>query len=80
MTNTAGTNALSLTWFAPTNYLFEVEWTTNLTPVVTWQTFPNILANRTLVSPTNSPFDFLDNGSLTVPLGTTRFYRLIILP
>jgi len=80
VTNTAGTNALSFIWFAPTNYLFEVEWTTNLTTVVTWQTVPNILAYQTFVSPTNSLFDFLDNGSLTVPLGTTRFYRLLILP
>jgi len=79
-TNLAGTNGIWLAWTAPTNYLFEVQWTTNLVAVMTWQTVPDIVAYSTFVSPTNSLFDFFDDGSLTVPLGTTRFYRLIILP
>ena len=79
-TNLAGTNGIWLAWTAPTNYLFEVQWTTNLVPAITWYTVPDILAYSTFVSPTNSLFDFFDDGSLTVPLGTTRFYRLIILP
>ena len=78
-TNFAGTNGFWLNWPAPANYLFEVQWTTNLAPVVTWHTFPNILAYSTFVSPTNSLFNFLDDGAQS-GLGPIKFYRLIILP
>jgi subtilisin-like proprotein convertase family protein len=78
-TNIAGTNGFWLTWAAPTNYLFEMQWTTNLVPVVTWHTSPNIMAYSTFVSPTNSLFNFFDNGSQG-GLGPIRFYRLIVLP
>ena len=78
-TNVAGTNGFRLNWSAPTNYLIEVQWTTNLVPVVTWQTFPDIIAYSTFVSPTNSLFDLFDNGSQG-GLGPIKFYRLIVLP
>ena len=75
----SGTNGFLLTWSAPTNYLFEVQWTTNLVPVITWRTFPDIIAYSTFVSPTNSPFNFFDNGSQG-GLGPIKFYRLLLLP
>ncbi len=78
-TNIAGTNGFSLVWPAPTNYLFEVQWTTNLMPIITWSTFPNIIAYSTFVGPTNSLFDFFDDGSQG-GLGPIKFYRLILLP
>ena len=78
-TNVAGTNGFRLNWSAPTNYLIEVQWTTNLVPVVAWQTFPDIIAYSTFVSPTNSLFDLFDNGSQG-GLGPIKFYRLIVLP
>ncbi|MGD0251350.1 MAG: S8 family serine peptidase [Verrucomicrobiota bacterium] len=78
-TNIAATNGFWFTWSAPTNYLFEMQWTTNLAPVITWYTFPNIIAYSTFVSPTNSLFNFFDNGSQG-GLGPIRFYRLLLLP
>jgi hypothetical protein len=78
-TNIAATNGFWFTWSAPTNYLFEMQWTTNLAPVITWYTFPNIMAYSTFVSPTNSLFNFFDNGSQG-GLGPIRFYRLLLLP
>ena len=77
--NITGTNSFRFTWSAPTNYFFEVQWTTNLVPVVTWRTFPDIIAYSTFVGPTNSLFNFLDNGTQS-GLGPIKFYRLIILP
>jgi subtilisin-like proprotein convertase family protein len=78
-TNITGTNGFRLTWSAPTNYLFELQWTTNLMPVITWHTFPNIIAYSTFVSPTNSLFNFFDNGAQG-GLGPLKFYRLLLLP
>jgi hypothetical protein len=78
-TNIVSTNGYWLKWPAPANYLFEVQWTTNLAPVVTWHTFPNILAYSTFVSPTNSLFNFLDDGAQS-GVGPIKFYRLIVLP
>jgi len=78
-TNIASTNGFSLNWSAPTNDLFEVQWTTNLTPFVVWRTFPNIISYGTFVGPTNSLFNFFDGG-LQGGLGPIKFYRLILLP
>jgi hypothetical protein len=78
-TNIGITNGFWLTWSAPTNYLFEVQWTTNLMPVITWQTFPNVIAYSTFVSATNSPFNFFDDGAQG-GLGPMKFYQLIVLP
>jgi subtilisin-like proprotein convertase family protein len=78
-TNMTGTNGFWLTWSAPTNYLFEVQWTTNLVPVVTWRTFPDIIGYSTLVGPSNSLFNFFDNGAQG-GLGPLKFYRLLLLP
>jgi subtilisin-like proprotein convertase family protein len=79
-TNIGGTNGYLLTWFAPSNDLFQVQWAGSLPP--TWTTFTNIISYNPNVftSPTNTQFNFFDNGSQTGgTLGTIRFYQLILL-
>ena len=79
-TNITGTNGFLLTWFAPSNDLFKVQWTASLAPT-SWNTFTNIISynpNITPVNPTNAQFNFFDDGS-QFPFGTTRFYRLLLL-
>jgi hypothetical protein len=69
-----------LTWFAPSNYLFQVQWTTLLVPA-SWTTFTNIVSYNVgaFTSPTNTQFNFFDDGSQTGGFGATRFYRLVNL-
>src|SRR6185437_8873713 len=76
LTNIGGTNNFLLTWFAPTNDLFQVQYSSTLPP--TWNTFSNIVSYSTYVSPTNSIFTFLDDGSQSGGLGSFRFYRLLL--
>ncbi|MEI6194932.1 MAG: LamG-like jellyroll fold domain-containing protein, partial [Verrucomicrobiota bacterium] len=68
-----------LTWFAPSNDLFQVQFTTNLAPA-NWTTFTNIISYNTNAPgiPPNAQFNFFDDGVL-YPFGPTRFYRLILL-
>jgi hypothetical protein len=79
-TNIGGTNGFWLTWFAPSNDLFQVQWTGNLAPPQAWSTFTNIVGYNTNVftSPTNTQFNFFDDGS-QFPFGPLRFYRLLLL-
>ena len=93
-TNTPGTNVITiasilrtnggflLTWFAPSNDLFQVQCTTNLAPA-DWLTFTNpaVVSYNTNfpASATNAQFNFFDDGS-QIPFGATRFYRLVLLP
>jgi subtilisin-like proprotein convertase family protein len=81
-TNIGGTNGFLLTWFAPSNDLFQVRWTTSLAPP-TWTTFTNppaVSYNTNFpAGPTNAQFNFFDDGSQTGGFGPTRFYRLILL-
>ncbi len=75
----AATNGgYALTWFAPSNNLFQVQWSGSL--LGTWQPF----ANPAYVSfnpgypanATNAQFTFFDDGSQTGgSLPSTRFYR-----
>ena len=69
-----------LTWFAPSNDLFQVQWTPSLAPA-SWSTFTNIISYNTnaFTSPTNTQFNFFDDGSQTGGFGPMRFYRLILL-
>ncbi len=78
-TNIAGINGFLLTWFAPSNDLFEVQWTGGLPPT-TWTSFTNIVSYNTNfpASAANAQFNFFDDGS-QFPFGPTRFYRLILL-
>jgi subtilisin-like proprotein convertase family protein len=68
-----------LTWFAPSNDLFQVQFTTNLAPA-NWITFTNIISYNPNfpASATNAQFNFFDDGVL-YPFGPSRFYRLIRL-
>jgi hypothetical protein len=80
-TNIGGTNGFLLTWFAPSNYLFQVQWTASLSPT-NWTAFTNIISYNTNfpVGPSNAQFNFFDNGSQTGgTLGAIRFYRLNLL-
>jgi len=77
-TNIGVTNGFLLTWFAPTNDLFQVQWTDNLAPPA-WNTFTNIIGYTGPVTPTNGLFSFFDDGSQSGGLGPMRFYRLILL-
>ncbi len=78
-TNIGGMNGFLLTWFAPSNDLFQVQWTTNLASP-NWGTFTNIISYNTNVpvGPTNAQFNFFDDGSQTSGFGPMRFYRLIL--
>jgi subtilisin-like proprotein convertase family protein len=80
-TNISGTNGFLLTWFAPSNDLFQVQWTGDLTPPQIWDTFTNIVSYNTNVpvGPTNAQFNFFDDGSQTGGFDPNRFYRLILL-
>ncbi len=79
LTNIGGSNAFNLIWFAPSNDLFMVQWASNFPP--TWNTFSNIVSYDAskFTNPTNTQFDFIDNGSQTGGFGTTRYYQLILL-
>jgi len=77
-TSIGGTNGFLLTWFAPSNALFQVEWTTAIAPPI-WSPFTNIIGYNTNVftSPTSTQFNFFDDASQTGGVfGPTRFYRL----
>ena len=80
-TNIGSPNGFLLTWFAPSNYLFQVQWSDSLAPV-NWQTFTNPLPvtynTNAFTSPTNTQFNFFDNGS-QAPFTGTRFYRLLLI-
>jgi hypothetical protein len=70
-----------LTWSAPSNYLFQVQWTDSLAPL-NWQTFTNpspVSYNTNFpASATNATFTFFDDGS-QAPFTGMRFYRLLLL-
>ena len=83
-TNFGVTNGFLLTWFAPSNDLFQVQWTPSLAPT-NWTTFTNppvisFNTNIAPVNPTNAQFNFFDDASQTGgSFGTNRFYRLLLL-
>jgi sugar lactone lactonase YvrE len=67
---TATATNVTLNWSASTNDLFQVQWTTNLNPVIVWATFPQVLTSTT------GAFTFTDTNEPSV----LKFYRLIWLP
>jgi hypothetical protein len=75
-TNIGGFNGFLLTWFAPSNDVFQVQETPTLVPTA-WMTFTNIITDAA-ATPTNGVFMFFDNGS-EYPFGPMRFYRLLLL-
>jgi hypothetical protein len=78
-TNIGGKFGFLLTWYAPTNDLFQVQWTGSLAPPITWNTFSNVVAYTGPPTPANGLFTFFDDGSQTGGFGPDRFYRLILL-
>ena len=74
-TNIGGTNGFLLQWQGPTNFQYEIQWTTNLAPPV-WSTVLNPVINE-IVTPTNGHFSFFDDGTLTGGLGAVKFYRVL---
>jgi hypothetical protein len=69
-----------LKWSAPSNDLFQVQWSASIPP--TWHTFTNppyVSYNTNFpASATNAQFSFFDDGSQTGgSLPSIRFYRVI---
>jgi hypothetical protein len=64
---------IQLQWTAGTNSQFQVQWSPSISPPA-WITLPGLVT-----SPTGT-FSFLDDGSQTGGLDSTRFYRLILIP
>ena len=64
------TNGLNLTWSAPTNDQFQVQWAASLVPPVAWIPFPGIITS------TNGLFSFTDTNAPFL----MKFYELILLP
>ena len=77
-TNIGGSNGFLLTWFAPTNYQFHLQWTPLVLPT-TWNNFNGVISDLAPNSPTNGLFQYFDDGSQTGGFGPTRFYRLLLL-
>ncbi len=83
LTNSGGTNGILLTWFALTNYQYQIQYTTTLSPPVPWTTIPGVVVtNLTIPAPVGGigEFQYFDDGSLTGGLGQQKFYRLIAYP
>jgi hypothetical protein len=71
-----------LTWYAPSNDLFQLQWEDSLTGP--WQTFTNppFISYDTNypATATNATFTFFDNGSQTGgSLPALRFYQLLLV-
>jgi hypothetical protein len=66
------TNGFELRWTNAPDLRFGVQWTAQLPQP--WNWFTN------LVTPTNTDYRLLDDGSQTGGRGSSRFYRLILLP
>ena len=75
-TNIGGTNGYLLQWQGPTNYQYEIQWTTNLLPLVAWHTVLNPVIT-VVVTSTNGHFSWFDNGTLTGGFGPVKFYRVL---
>jgi hypothetical protein len=72
VTNMTGTNNLMLTWSAPTNYHYGIQWTTNVSlPYSNW----SVIASPVLTQ-TNGVYTFIDNGQ-TGPAAGAKFFRLL---
>jgi len=74
-TNIGGTNGFLLQWQGPANFQYEIQWATNLAPLV-WHTVLNPVIKE-VVTPTNGHFSFFDNGTLTGGFGPLKFYRVL---
>jgi hypothetical protein len=77
-TTIGGTNGFLLSWYAPTNDIFQVQETPSLPPA-TWNTFSNIITYTGPLTPTNGLFTFFDNGTQYPFTNAMRFYRVLLL-
>jgi hypothetical protein len=77
-TNIGGFNGFLLTWYAPTNEMFRVQWTANLGSPITWNLFTNLIRYTGPVTAANGLFSFFDDGSQSGGLGPMRYYRLLL--
>ncbi|HEV2692130.1 MAG TPA: hypothetical protein VG347_04475, partial [Verrucomicrobiae bacterium] len=77
-TNMSGTNGFLLTWFAPSNTQFHLQWTPELVPM-NWTNFKGVISFTSYMAATNSKFQYFDDGSQTGGFGPDRFYRLELL-
>jgi endonuclease/exonuclease/phosphatase family metal-dependent hydrolase len=68
------TNGFTLNWTAPVTSQFQVQWTTNLIPVISWTSFTNILTSG------SGNFTFTDDGSQSGGFTAPHYYRLLTLP
>ncbi|MFZ0827035.1 MAG: S8 family serine peptidase [Verrucomicrobiia bacterium] len=75
-TNISGTFGYLLQWQGPTNFQYAIQWTMGLQPTVVWNTVLNPVINVFLTS-TNGHYSWFDDGSLTGPFGSLRFYRVL---
>jgi len=75
-TNIGGTNGYLLQWQGPTNYQYEIQYKTNLSAAVAWNTVLNPAINVFLTS-TNGHYSWFDDGSLTGGFGPMKFYRVV---
>jgi hypothetical protein len=66
-----------LTWYAPTNDLFRVEFKDSLV-AANWQSFSNVISYGGPVTATNGLFWFRDDGTQH-PFTGLRFYRLVLV-
>ncbi len=77
-TNISGSNGFLVTWFAPTNDQFHLQWSPSLAPQ-RWTNFNGVISFTSFITATNSQFQYFDDGSQTGGFGPTRFYRLLLL-
>jgi len=64
---------VQLQWTAAPGGNFQVQWSASLLPAA-WVTIPSVITSS------GGAYSFSDDGSQTGGLGTTRFYRLLVLP
>jgi hypothetical protein len=76
-TKQAGTSGYLLNWNSAASNSFQVEWTASLAPTV-WHPFTNIISYKTYISPTNSLFQFFDDGTQDGGFGTMHYYRVFL--
>ena len=77
-TNRGSTNGYLLTWYAPTNDQFHVQWSPAVAPTH-WLSITGVVSYSQFINGTNSQFTFFDDGTRTAGLDPVRFYRLQLL-
>ncbi len=76
--NYGTTNGYLLTWYAPTNDQFHVQWSPAVAPT-RWLSITGVVSYSKFITGTNSQFTFFDDGTRTAGLDPVRFYRLQLL-